>query len=149
MQTPELSWSTSCRALRGHLIQMYLLSDFQRYQALQCLPLLFDQRPSELMDNMLVLLPEDEKPGFRGLWTASQLIFEHICSQNLLVTLVEWLLLMNCGQSKDTGSLSRFYLISLRMFMLCCTKTTRSTRSGARSSVPRSSSRSSVPKDGS
>ena len=49
---------------------MYMLSDFQRYQALQSLPLLSDQRPSELMDKMLVLLPEDEKPGFffRGLF---------------------------------------------------------------------------------
>ena len=49
---------------------MYTLSDFQRYQALQSLPLLSDQRPSELMDKMLMLLPEDEKPGFffRGLF---------------------------------------------------------------------------------
>ena len=43
---------------------MYTLSDFQRYQALQSLPLLSDQRPSELMDKMLILLSEDEKPGF-------------------------------------------------------------------------------------
>lgn len=57
-------------ALRRRLIQMYSLSDFQRYQALQSLPLMSDQRPSELMDKMLVLLPEDEKPGFffRGLF---------------------------------------------------------------------------------
>lgn len=57
-------------ALRRRLIQMYTLSDFQRYQALQSLPLLSDQRPSELMDKMLMLLPEDEKPGFffRGLF---------------------------------------------------------------------------------
>ena len=57
-------------ALRSRLIQMYTLSDFQRYQALQSLPLLSDQRPSELMDKMLILLPEDEKPGFffRGLF---------------------------------------------------------------------------------
>ena len=49
---------------------MYSLSDFQRYQALQSLPLLSDQRPSELMDKMLMLLPEEEKPGFffRGLF---------------------------------------------------------------------------------
>ena len=52
---------------------MYTLSDFQRYQALQSLPLLSDQCPSELMDKMLVLLPEDEKPGFffRGLFMDS------------------------------------------------------------------------------
>ena len=43
---------------------MYTLSDFQRYQALQSLPLLSDQRHSELLDKMLVLLPEDERPGF-------------------------------------------------------------------------------------
>ena len=42
---------------------MYTLSDFQCYQALQSIPVIFDQRPSELMDKMLVLLPEDEKPG--------------------------------------------------------------------------------------
>ena len=49
---------------------MYSLSDFQCYQALQSLPLLSDQRPSELIDNMLILSPEDEKPGFffRGLF---------------------------------------------------------------------------------
>ena len=49
---------------------MYTLSDFQRYQALQSLPLLSDQRPSELVDKMLVLLREDKKPGFffRGLF---------------------------------------------------------------------------------
>lgn len=50
--------------LRTSLIQMYTLSNFQRYQALQSIPVLTDQRPSELMDKMLVLLPEDEKPGF-------------------------------------------------------------------------------------
>ena len=57
-------------ALRRRLIQMYSLSDFQRYQALQSLPLMSDHRPLELMDKMLILLPEDEKPGFfcRGLF---------------------------------------------------------------------------------
>mgnify|MGYP000876348990 CR=1 FL=1 len=50
--------------LRARLVHMYTLSDFQRYQALQSLPVLTDQKPSELMDKMLVLLPEDEKPGF-------------------------------------------------------------------------------------
>jgi len=41
------------------------MSDFQRYhQALQSLPLLSEQRPSELMDKMLILLPEDEQQGF-------------------------------------------------------------------------------------
>jgi len=51
-------------ALRARLVNMYTLSNFQRYQALQSIPVLTDQRPSELMDKMLVLLPEDEKPGF-------------------------------------------------------------------------------------
>jgi hypothetical protein len=50
--------------LRARLVHMYTLSDFQRYQALQSLPVLTDQKPSELMDKMLVLLPEDAKPGF-------------------------------------------------------------------------------------
>ena len=43
---------------------MFTLSDFECYQAVQSIPVIFDQRPSELMDKMLVLLPEDEKPGF-------------------------------------------------------------------------------------
>ena len=50
---------------------MYSLRDFQIDQALQRLPFLFDQCPYELMDKMLVLLPEDDKkPGFffRGLF---------------------------------------------------------------------------------
>ena len=62
------------KALRRRLIQMYTLSDFQRYQALKSLPLLSDQRPSELMDKMLILLHENEKPGFffRGLFMDSR-----------------------------------------------------------------------------
>ena len=39
--------ANSYQALRRHLIQIYTLSDFQRYQALQSLPLLFDQHPSK------------------------------------------------------------------------------------------------------
>ena len=54
----------SYEALRRRLIQMYSLSDFQHYQALQSFPVLSDQRPSELMDKMLILFPEEEKPGF-------------------------------------------------------------------------------------
>ena len=56
--------------LRQRLIQMCSLSEFQGYQALQSLPLLSDQRPSELMDKMLILLPKDDTPGFffRGLF---------------------------------------------------------------------------------
>ena len=53
------------KALRRRLMQMYWMSDFQMYhQALQSLPLLSEQRPSELMDKMLILLPEDEQQGF-------------------------------------------------------------------------------------
>ena len=51
-------------ALRSLLVQMYTLSNFQRYQALQSIPVLTDQRLLELMDKMLVLLPEDKKSGF-------------------------------------------------------------------------------------
>ena len=40
---------------------MYTLSNFQRFQALQSIPVLTDLRPSELMDKMLALLPDDRK----------------------------------------------------------------------------------------
>ena len=54
---------------------------------LQSLPLLSDQRPSELMDKMLVLLPEDEKPGFffRGLFMdrLSSDIRAHLLSESI------------------------------------------------------------------
>ena len=40
---------------------MYTLSNFQRYQALQSIPVLTNLRPLELMDKMLALLPEDGK----------------------------------------------------------------------------------------
>ena len=48
--------------LRARLVQIYTLTNFQRYQALQSIPVLTDQRPSELMDKMLVLLPEQGPP---------------------------------------------------------------------------------------
>ena len=122
---------------------MYSQSDFQRYQALQSFPLLSDQHPSELMAKMLVLLPEDEKPGFFSevcLWTASRLIFKHTCSLNLSVTHLEWLFeLTNCGQSDNAASLSRLYLISLRMCMLWGMETCPWGLE-AHSSAPRSSS---------
>ena len=64
----------SYEALRRWLIQMNSLSDFQHYQALPSFPVLSVQRPSELIDKMLILLPEEEKPGFyfRGLFMDSQ-----------------------------------------------------------------------------
>lgn len=90
---------------------MYSLSHFQRYQALQSLPLFTNQQLSEQMDKMLVLLPKDEKPGIFSevyLWTSSQLIFENIFFLNLSVTLVEGLFrLMNCGRSLDAASRPR------------------------------------------
>ena len=51
-------------ALRSLLVQMYTLSNFHRYQAHQSIPVLTDQRLLELMDKMLVLLPEDKKSGY-------------------------------------------------------------------------------------
>lgn len=56
--------------LKKRLIEMYTMNDFQRYLAMMSLPSLSDQRPSELMDKLLLLLPEGEKPGFflKGLF---------------------------------------------------------------------------------
>ena len=73
--------------LRTRLIQMYTLSNFQRYQALQSIPVLTDQRPSELMDKMLVLLPEDVKPGFFFLGLFMDCLPADICS-HLLTELI-------------------------------------------------------------
>ena len=59
----DLVWAPPAEpyeALRRRLIQMYSLNDFRRYQALQSLPLLSDQCPTELMDKMLILLFEDK-----------------------------------------------------------------------------------------
>ena len=50
-------------SLRSHLVQMYTMSNFQRYQGLQSISGSTNQRLLELMDKMLVLLPEDEKPA--------------------------------------------------------------------------------------
>ena len=57
---------------------MYSSSRFQRYQALQILPLLSDQHPSELMDKILILLPEDEKPNFTSADIRAHLLSESI-----------------------------------------------------------------------
>ena len=66
---------------------MYFLSKFQWYQASQSLPLLSDQCPSELMNKMFVLLPEDKKPGFffRGLFMDPLLdnIQAHLLSESI------------------------------------------------------------------
>ena len=59
-----------CGVLREHLITLYMLKDYQCFEALVSLPLSGDQKPSHLMNRMLALLPDDYKPGFilRGLF---------------------------------------------------------------------------------
>ena len=54
----------------GHLITLYKLNDYQRFEALVSLPLSGDQKPSHLMNRMLALLPDDNKPDsiLRGLF---------------------------------------------------------------------------------
>ena len=56
--------------LREFLITLYMLNDYQRFEALVSLPLYGDQKPSHLMNRMLALLPDDYKPDFilRGLF---------------------------------------------------------------------------------
>ena len=136
---------------------MYSLSEFQRYQALQCLPL-SDQCPSELMDKMLVLLPEDEKPGFSSevcLWTASQLIFEHILvSESISDPCGMALRMTNCGRSVDDpwtihGCSLPVQALSDQfedVYAMRCHNL--SSRYGAHISLPRSSSCSSASEEG-
>ena len=50
--------------LREHLIMLYTLNDYQRFEALVSLPLSGDQKPSYLMNRMLALLPDNYKPDF-------------------------------------------------------------------------------------
>ena len=49
---------------------LYMLNDYQGFEALVSLPLLGDQKPSHLMNRMLALLPDDYKLEFilRGLF---------------------------------------------------------------------------------
>ena len=56
--------------LKRRLVQLYELNGYQRFEALLSLPLASDQKPSNLMNRMLALLPEDYKVGFifRGLF---------------------------------------------------------------------------------
>ena len=56
--------------LRECLIMLYMLNDYQGFEALVSLPLLGDQKPSHLMNRMLALLPDDYKLEFilRGLF---------------------------------------------------------------------------------
>ena len=131
-------------ALRSRLIQMYTLSDFQRYQALQSLPLLSDQRPSELMDKMLILLPEDEKPGFffRGLFMdrlpsdiRAHLLSESINDPRRMALRADELWMVR-GRSVPVQVISDQY-----EDVNALPRRSSSSRSGGRSSVPRSSSR--------
>ena len=119
--------------LRTRLIQMYTLSNFQRYQALQSIPVLTDQRPSELMDKMLVLLPKDVKPGFffLGLFMdclpadiCSHLLTELIADPRLMATRADKLwTVQDLRQVEDISLVSR-------------SSRTRSSSSGTRSSSP-------------
>ena len=93
---------------------MYTLTNFQRYQALQSIPVLTDQRASELMDKMLVVLPEDEKAGFffQGLFMdhlpadiRSHLMIEWITDPRWMVTRADKLLTV-CGRDNMVQSLS-------------------------------------------
>ena len=59
---PSLYSYSLYTTLRARLVQIYTLSNFQRYQALQSTQVLMDQRPSELMDKMIVLPPEQGPP---------------------------------------------------------------------------------------
>ena len=62
-----------------------------------------DQRPSELMDKMLVHLPEDEKPGFFFLGLFMDRLPADVCSY-LLIELIldEWLTeQMSSGQYEE------------------------------------------------
>ena len=56
--------------LKERLTMLYSLNNYQRFEALVSLPLTGDQKPSHLMNRMLVLLPDDYKPNFilRGLF---------------------------------------------------------------------------------
>ena len=55
---------TPYEVLKNRLITLYSLNDYWRFQALVSLPLSGDQKPSRLMNMMLVLLPDDYKPDF-------------------------------------------------------------------------------------
>ena len=47
-----------------HLITLYTLNNYQRFEALVSLPLFKDQKLSHLMNRMLALFPDDYKPDF-------------------------------------------------------------------------------------
>ena len=55
----------SYEVLKERLTRLYSLNDYQRFEALDSLPLTGDQKPSHLMNRMLALLPDDYKPNFK------------------------------------------------------------------------------------
>ena len=60
-----------------------------RGRLIQSIRVLTDQRPSELMDKMLVLLPEDEKPGFFFLGLFMDHLPVDICSHLLTESIAD------------------------------------------------------------
>lgn len=50
--------------LRSRLLSIYSLSEYQRAEQLLQLPQIGGQKPSELLDSMFSLLPEDQEPDF-------------------------------------------------------------------------------------
>ena len=108
--------------LRQRLIQMCSLNEFQGYQALQSLPLLSDQRPTELMDKMLILKMTHRFFSSEDYsWIVFQLISALIYCLSPLGIPGEWpSKLTNCGRS--VAIVLQFkpsLIINLRMFMLC------------------------------
>ena len=60
-ETPN---AESYATLKSRLVQSFALTDYQRAEQFFKLPGLGDRRPSELMNNMLALLPSDHPPCF-------------------------------------------------------------------------------------
>ena len=52
------------RHIKEHLLKMYALTDYARYEAISSLPLSGDMLPSALMSTMLALLPADHQACF-------------------------------------------------------------------------------------
>ena len=113
--------------LRACLVQMYTLSNFQRYKALQSIPVSMDRKPSELMCKILVLLPENEKSGFFFLGLFMACIPADICShlQTESVAVIDnWLPEQtSSGQYKKELTLYMLSLLGisgmLKVYLLC------------------------------
>ena len=52
------------KTLKRHLLKLFALDDFERFDAISNLPLSGDTKPSKLMSSMLALLPVCRKPCF-------------------------------------------------------------------------------------